>query len=194
MGLASPSLQQFPGMTSPVAAGLTSQLEDKRPDSLCSNSNDSGLSDVNCNYSAENLGVTAGLDATGGFRPKIWSLAHVATSDNSSSPYLNSVSASSSASGSRSASGMLSRSPVLENSKSLPPGMQGWGNGPPYASALPRSSSFGLNTMMNNHYKVSAPSSMFSHPLSSMTAGLASSGGGYSQLSSLYPHPKLSVD
>ncbi|KAH9509579.1 hypothetical protein Btru_046221 [Bulinus truncatus] len=47
----------------------------KSPDSLCSNSDDSGLSDVNCGYPESAHGSMDGL------RPKIWSLAHVATSD-----------------------------------------------------------------------------------------------------------------
>ena len=63
-----------------------------RPDSLCSNSNDSGLSDVNCGYgtpgemskhhqqqSSHHL-QSGMIDG----RPKIWSLAHVATSEASS--------------------------------------------------------------------------------------------------------------
>ncbi|KAK6185883.1 hypothetical protein SNE40_008023 [Patella caerulea] len=52
---------------------VPSPLDSKRPDSLCSNSNDSGLSDVNCNFNDVN-------NLENGLRPKIWSLAHVATS------------------------------------------------------------------------------------------------------------------
>ncbi|CAG2250653.1 Iroquois homeobox protein 6a-like [Mytilus edulis] len=48
----------------------------KRLDSPCSNSNDSGLSDVN-NTLALNGPV---LDSSDALRPRIWSLAHVATS------------------------------------------------------------------------------------------------------------------
>lgn len=57
-------------MTSATDTSFTSS--NKRPDSLCSNSNDSGLSDANCSYPDSSMD---------GLRPKIWSLAHVATSD-----------------------------------------------------------------------------------------------------------------
>ena len=49
----------------------------KRLDSPCSNSNDSGLSDVNNSLS---LNGHHGLDNVDALRPRIWSLAHVATS------------------------------------------------------------------------------------------------------------------
>ncbi|RUS86631.1 hypothetical protein EGW08_005580, partial [Elysia chlorotica] len=53
-----------------------------RPDSMCSNSNDSGLSDINCGYGGQ--GDPAKHHLQPGMmdgRPKIWSLAHVATSE-----------------------------------------------------------------------------------------------------------------
>ncbi|XP_059168946.1 iroquois-class homeodomain protein IRX-6-like [Physella acuta] len=63
-----------------MASAMESSASLKSPDSLCSNSDDSGLSDVNCGYPDS---VSGHLD---GLRPKIWSLAHVATSD---AGYLN---------------------------------------------------------------------------------------------------------
>nr|KAG5712150.1 hypothetical protein BaRGS_014500 [Batillaria attramentaria] len=195
-------------------------MDNKRPDSLCSNSNDSGLSDVNCNFSAEAqaAAAVAGLDASGGFRPKIWSLAHVATSDNSPSPYLTSVSAArrvplpvpgrhprwlrGAKAAWRAAGG---KQPL--SSSSIPSGMQPWGG----ASSLyggapsPRSSSFGMSmgmgmgmnvnmNMNNHHHKGSLAPPMFSHPLTGMASGLGPSSGGYTQLSPFYPQSKLSVD
>ena len=60
-----------------------------RPDSLCSNSNDSGLSDINCGYggpgeAAKHHQHQSSHHLQQGMidgRPKIWSLAHVATSE-----------------------------------------------------------------------------------------------------------------
>nr|KAI8763337.1 iroquois-class homeodomain protein IRX-6-like [Biomphalaria glabrata] len=57
------------------SSGVDSTASLKSPDSLCSNSDDSGLSDVNCGYPDSVHGTMDGM------RPKIWSLAHVATSD-----------------------------------------------------------------------------------------------------------------
>lgn len=64
------------GYMGPVAELKTPTLGVKRLDSPCSNSNDSGLSDVNNSLSLNG----AGLDSSDALRPRIWSLAHVATS------------------------------------------------------------------------------------------------------------------
>jgi hypothetical protein len=122
MGITTPSSSQpFGGLGTPDGI-MTSPLDAnrKRPDSLCSNSNDSGLSDVNCNFaSSAEAAAAAGLD--GGYRPKIWSLAHVATSDNSASPYLNSG--------------------PLHSGMGLGPGARGMGMGGGCGMAAPRSPS-----------------------------------------------------
>ncbi|CAL1538529.1 unnamed protein product, partial [Lymnaea stagnalis] len=72
-GMASPNSCNI----APSGANMTSAMDStsslKSPDSLCSNSDDSGLSDVTCGYPDPVQGSRDGL------RPKIWSLAHVAT-------------------------------------------------------------------------------------------------------------------
>lgn len=62
-------------------SGPTILHQPKRLSSPCSNSSDSGLSDVNGTLTAN----SGSLDHTEGIRPRIWSLAHVATSVSSSS-------------------------------------------------------------------------------------------------------------
>ncbi|KAK3086586.1 hypothetical protein FSP39_020678 [Pinctada imbricata] len=62
-----------------------SMLEQKRIESPCSNSSDSGLSDINNSLTLN----ASGIDANDPLRPRIWSLAHVATSTASSSTSAN---------------------------------------------------------------------------------------------------------
>ncbi|KAL8583151.1 hypothetical protein ACOMHN_046535 [Nucella lapillus] len=224
MGITSPpsSSQPFAGLVGQEGVGLSSPLDSsgKRPDSLCSNSNDSGLSDVNCNFSTAEAQAAAGMDASAGFRPKIWSLAHVATSD-TASPYLTSggMTSVSGSSSSRPPMGALPpRSPPrgMESKPMapLPSGMQGWGSGsglyPSGPAPAPRPGSFGMGGMNMNmnmnyhhhhhhHHPKTSPihsTPMFTHPALSagMSAGLAPANSGYTQLSSFYPQSKLSVD
>ena len=63
---------------------LQLQADLKRLGSPCSNSSDSGLSDINSSLSANGNGA----DHTDPLRPRIWSLAHVATSTGGSNTLL----------------------------------------------------------------------------------------------------------
>ncbi|XP_035826121.1 trithorax group protein osa-like [Aplysia californica] len=110
-----------PHMEGPASGSL------KRPDSLCSNSNDSGLSDVNCTYSEQTLD---------GLRPKIWSLAHVATSEpgymnHAVTPSGNSSSSSSNSNVNNSLSRNLSSHPRGLIGGPMPTGGMGQGHMPP---------------------------------------------------------------
>ena len=60
-------------------------LDQKRLESPCSNSSDSGLSDINNSLTLN----ASGLDANDPLRPRIWSLAHVATSTPSATTSAN---------------------------------------------------------------------------------------------------------
>ncbi|XP_048253493.1 homeobox protein caupolican-like isoform X1 [Haliotis rufescens] len=143
--------------------------EHKRPDSLCSNSNDSGLSDVNCSFA--DVGHNGEQN---GLRPKIWSLARVATSDNS---YLNGV-------------GMRpfpESSRVMEDKAPLPSASQPW------ESALSTSAPYTGSSLSLGGHKNSGPASL-GPSLGGLSANMSASGLAYSQLSSFCANSKLSLD
>ena len=159
-----------------LGVGVPGAPDNKRPDSLCSNSNDSGLSDVNGSFND----ITGSCDPNA-MPPKIWSLARVATSDTG---YLNPSPTA------RTYSSSTTRFPEEKHpSPSLPLTGEPWGERVLPGSSLYTGSSFSLTAMKSEQPGLSQGLAALPNRL--ITGNISRA---YSQLSQLCPSPSMSLE
>ncbi|XP_041377011.1 homeobox protein araucan-like [Gigantopelta aegis] len=162
-----------------LGLGVSTAPDNKRPDSLCSNSNDSGLSDVNGSFND----ITGSCDPNA-MPPKIWSLARVATSDTG---YLNTSPSARTYSSSSSASRFSEDK--QHPSPSLPLAGEAWGDRVLPGSSLYTGSSFSLTGIKSEQPGLAQGLAALPNRL--ITSNISRA---YSQLSQLCPSPPMSLE